>query len=518
MNVVCAVYDVKRKEVIHIAIYHCSIKIISRGAGRTAVGAAAYRSAEKLTAGYDGLIHDYTRKRGVVYKEVMLPEHVPETYKDREVLWNAVEKIEKSKNAQLSREIEIAIPKELPPDKRLQLVREYCQKIFVDAGMCADICIHKPQKGEGQENPHAHVMLTMRPLDEDGTWGAKSKKEYILDKNGEKIYDKKKRQYKCRKINTVDWNDKEKVEVWRSAWADISNRYLAEADLQERIDHRSFKRQGIDLIPTIHLGVQAAQMERRGVATELGDINRQIEKENQLLKVIKEQTLRLGEKVKLLFSRLYERQSVRKEAESNTEFLIEKILQSKGVAIKYTTHSNNFNRKLFDLKASARAYSVVQEYGISAYDELQKIYDQINGKRVVSRNKIKILEKDIREHEELLKYAQDYKEFKPVYDKATKVWNERKFREEHRSELTLFAAARDYLDNHLEKGSKLQIKKWQQELRSLRSEQLVLNQEYKGVRKEYAEVSNTKRHVDMLVKEQELERSVLRASSKDNIR
>ena len=166
-----------------MAIYHCSIKIISRGKGKSAVAAAAYRSGENLTNKYDGITHDYTRKGGIVHTEILLPDHAPAAYADRAVLWNAVEKIEKAKNAQLAREIEIALPKELTREQGISLVREYVKEQFVNAGMCADIAIHDKQDG----NPHAHVMLTIRPIEQDGTWGAKQKKEYILDKDGNKI-------------------------------------------------------------------------------------------------------------------------------------------------------------------------------------------------------------------------------------------------------------------------------------------------------------------------------------------
>ena len=160
-----------------MAIYHCSIKVISRGKGKSAVAAAAYRAGEKITNEFDGMTHDYTHKGGVVHTEILLPDHAPAGYTDRAVLWNEVEKIEKAKNAQLAREIEISMPRELTREQSISLVREYVKRHFVAAGMCADVCLHDTGGG----NPHAHIMLTMRPFDECGEWGAKQKKEYILD-------------------------------------------------------------------------------------------------------------------------------------------------------------------------------------------------------------------------------------------------------------------------------------------------------------------------------------------------
>jgi len=228
-----------------MAIYHCSIKITSRGKGKSAV-AAAYRAAEKITNEYDGVTHDYTRKGGVVHMEILLPDNAPAEYSDRAVLWNAVEKIEKAKNAQLAREIELALPVELSKEENISLVREYVKRHFVAAGMCADIAIHDTGGG----NPHAHILLTMRQFNEDRTWGDKQKKVYILDQDGNKIYDPKKRQYKCNKVQTTEWNEQTKVEEWRGAWADICNQFLERGNHTERIDHRSYERQGIDQIPT----------------------------------------------------------------------------------------------------------------------------------------------------------------------------------------------------------------------------------------------------------------------------
>ena len=266
-----------------MAIYHCSIKIISRGKGKCAVAAAAYRSGDNLTNEYDGITHDYTRKGGVVHTEVLLPDHAPSEYVNRAVLWNAVERIEKAKNAQLAREIEIALPKELTREQGISLVREYVKEQFVNAGMCADIAIHDKNDG----NPHAHVMLIIRPIEQDGTWGAKQKKEYILDRDGNKIYDPKKRSYKCKSIPATDWNEQTKAEEWRSAWAEICNQELEQNGHAERIDHRSYARQGIDQIPTVHLGVAAFQMEKRGIRTERGNLNREIEVSNQRLRQLK---------------------------------------------------------------------------------------------------------------------------------------------------------------------------------------------------------------------------------------
>jgi ATP-dependent exoDNAse (exonuclease V) alpha subunit len=184
-----------------------SIKIISRGKGKPAVAAAAYRAAEKITSEYDGKTHDYSRKGGVVHTEIVLPDHAPSEYKDRAVLWNAIEKAEKNSNAQLAREIEISLPVELTMAQNISLAFRYVNEQFVSAGMCADLCVH--DKGDG--NPHVHIMLTMRPIDERGEWGAKSRKEYVLDIIGETIR-LKSGAFKSRKVNAVDRNEPTKAD------------------------------------------------------------------------------------------------------------------------------------------------------------------------------------------------------------------------------------------------------------------------------------------------------------------
>ena len=186
------------------------------------------------------MTHDYTRKGGIVHAEIMLPAYAPPEFADRSILWNSVEQIEKARDSQLAREIEAALPRELSIEQQLALVRSYVKDNFVDKGMCADFAIH--DKGTG--NPHAHIMLTVRPLKENGQWGAKCRKAYDLDENGQRIPDGK-GGWKNHREDTTDWNDKGNVEIWRVAWAAYTNRALESAGRPERIDHRSYKRQGI---------------------------------------------------------------------------------------------------------------------------------------------------------------------------------------------------------------------------------------------------------------------------------
>lgn len=184
--------------------------------------AAAYRSGEKITNEWDGITHGYTKKGGIVHSEILLPPHAPPDFQDRRTLWNSVEQIERAGNSQLARELEVALPIELSREEQLRLVREYCSSQFVSKGMCADFNIHDTGSG----NPHAYIILRMRPMDEQGKWLPKSKKEYVLDENGECIRFASGR-YKTRKVDLVDWNSHDNAEVWRKAWADLGNSFLS---------------------------------------------------------------------------------------------------------------------------------------------------------------------------------------------------------------------------------------------------------------------------------------------------
>jgi hypothetical protein len=171
---------------------------------------------------------------------------------------------------------------ELSREQNISLVREYVKRHFVEAGMCADVCVHDKDDG----NPHVHILLTLRPFEQGGEWGAKSRKEYLLDKNGERIRIKSGEIKTC-KIDMMDWNEQTKAEEWRAGWADVVNAALERQGLEERIDHRSFLRQGKEEIPAVHLGVSAAQMERKGIPTERGNINHEIEVSNRLLRQLR---------------------------------------------------------------------------------------------------------------------------------------------------------------------------------------------------------------------------------------
>ena len=317
-----------------MAIYHLEAKVVGRGAGRSAVAASAYLSCSRLYNDYDGIQHDYTKKQGLVWQEVFLPEYAPQEWQDREKLWNAVEEVETAKDSRLAREFVVALPIELSREQQIELLQDFIREQFVSDGMCADAAIHDTDG----HNPHAHILLTVRPLDERGKWQYKTEKEYLCMKNGEergftaaefkaaqnegwekqypykvgkkKVYmtpsaaeaqglvraDKHPKSTRYGRQNPISerWNSEEQLAAWRAAWADVSNRHLERAGREERIDHRSNAARGLDEIPTIHEGAAAQALERRGIISERCELNRQIKADNTLLRELKAEIKKLA--------------------------------------------------------------------------------------------------------------------------------------------------------------------------------------------------------------------------------
>ena len=316
-----------------MAIYHLEAKVVGRGAGRSAVAASAYLSCSRLYNDYDGIQHDYTKKQGLVWQEVFLPEYAPQEWQDREKLWNAVEEVETAKDSRLAREFVVALPIELSREQQIELLQDFIREQFVSDGMCADAAIHDTDG----HNPHAHILLTVRPLDERGKWQYKTEKEYLCMRNGEecgftaaefrtaqnegwekqypykigkkKVYmtpsaaeaqglvraDKHPKSTRYGRQNPLAerWNSEEQLVVWRAAWADVTNCYLERAGREERIDHRSNAARGLDEIPTIHEGVAAQALERKGIISDRCEINRQIRADNALLRELKAEIKKL---------------------------------------------------------------------------------------------------------------------------------------------------------------------------------------------------------------------------------
>ena len=505
-----------------MAIYRLSISIISRGSGKSSVASSAYRAGEKIKNEYDGITHDYTRKRGIVHTEILLPDNAPSEFADRATLWNAVEKIEKSKNSQLAREITIALPIELTQSQNINLVREYVQANFVDRGMCADVAIHDTDGS----NPHAHIMLTMRPFNEDKSWGAKQRKEYILDQQGQKIYDPKKRQYKCKSIQTTDWDEQTKAEEWREAWAEVQNRYLEKYhDLLHpnnepvRVDHRSYERQELEIIPSIHLGVAAHQMEQKGIRTERGDINREIEIGNRKIRQYDGEILRLQDEISNLQTQLssleaqtpklhdeiFEVHGWLEEEKANlqpptfADFISDVLLQQAQsfVGLKFATQIVDFlNSKKID------SYEGVERYLKNLISEKHTITHKLNP----IRQRLSQTAKDMRAYEDYKKHKDNYDKYKSDFA-SQKPWKKKAFEREHGWVVGVYESAKENTDHLRNKDDKFPTGSWRKQRTNLATEANNLNARYQALKVEFDDVNKIRSKVyDVLRKERQKER------------
>ena len=562
---------------IPIAIYHWNIGIVSRGKGKSAVAAAAYRSGEKLTNEWDGMTHDYTRKGGVVHTEIMLPPHAPPSFSDRSTLWNSVELYEKAGNAQLAREIDAALPIELSREEQIRLVREYCSSQFVSRGMCVDYAIHDTDSGNphchimqagnaqlareidaalpielsreeqirlvreycssqfvskgmcvdfvihdtNSGNPHCHIMLTMRPLDERGTWTAKSKKEYDLDENGERIRLPSGR-YKTHKIDLTGWNDKDNTLLWRKAWADFTNDFLERNGSPERIDHRSNAERGIDEIPTVHMGVAACQMEKKGIATEKGELNRNIQKANRLIREIRAQIGKLKEWIADLF-KARETAPEQPPQSPNLANLLMKYLSVQREKSRKYSQSWQRQHATDELKTIAAAVNYLSEHGISNLDELDASLSSVSDRAYSIREGMKTAEQRMKELQKLIENGENYLQYKPIHAELKKLkngWTNKrdKYEEAHRAELTLWNAASRYLHANLTDTKTLPISEWKQEYADLKAQRDTDYTKLKAARAEVAELQKIRKCVDIALKAEQPEQTQNRTKRQEQER
>ena len=281
-----------------MALFHFTVDQMKRSEGQSAIASAAYRSGERLYSEYYGEYSDYTRKGGVICSDILLPSHAPPEFADRQTLWNAVELVERGKKAQLAYSFEIALQNEFTIEENIALARQFLLDNFVSRGMTVDVAFHEKETEDGGlPNPHFHFLCPMRPMNPDGTWGFKQHRVYRLDEDGNRIRDQNGK-FLFDAVPTTDWGSPETLEHWRKAWADVCNAKFEEKGLDVRIDHRSYLRQGVDLLPTVHEGAAVRAMEKKGIRTEKGEFNRWIKATNAVIRDIRKKIALLSDWIK----------------------------------------------------------------------------------------------------------------------------------------------------------------------------------------------------------------------------
>ena len=441
-----------------MALYHFQVSQIKRSAGKRVSESAAYRAGEKLCSDYYGTTFDYSRKSDVAHKEILLPPHAPREYADRATLWDAVEKAEHTKKAQLAYSFDIALQNEFSREENIALARRFVSEQFVARGMIADLCVHMPHKGGGEDNPHFHVLCPIRPLEQDGSWGAKQRREYLFDENGKPLLDDAGHQ-KFNAVPTTDWGRPETLEAWRAAWAEMCNRTFEEKRLKKKLDHRSYERQGIVLIPTVHEGPAVRKMEARGIRTEKGELNRWIRRINQRFETLKAQ-------IKALIEALDKLKEEQEKFDTENVGVLLNGYYDKRNAAAYSARGRAVN-----FKAHVDTFNYLQARGINTLDDLKGAVDALNDRVSARQRSMRARDKRIGELSDLIRYAENYKRIKPIVDEMNAIhWKKKreKYALEHEDDLRLFRQSARRLKDYLQKKA-LPVKHWEKEITELRA-------------------------------------------------
>ena len=398
------------------------------------MGAAAYQSGDKLYSEYEHEWKSGDHLERIVHKEILLPLNAPEKYRDRATLWNAVDAAEEKSTAQTARRIIMALPKELTREQNIELIRNYCQTSFVDRGMIADFAVHDDEEG----NPHAHVLLTMRSLNEHGEWNPKTRTEFVLDENGERIQTANGK-YKRRCVSWDGWNDRGNCEHWRHEWEVMQNAALEQAGRTERVDMRSFARQGIELAPTVHLGPAAFALEKKGIHTELGDHNRAVKLINALFTAIRN-------KLKTLRNWLMELSEIindHEKLENPGDYPLLSVLMAYYDLREKERWDWNYGARnkggIKDLKEKTSVFTFLRENDIYSINDFGRLLNDTNARIREMESTKKAKEKRIRDIDDIIDAVKALKELNPVrekYDSIRFKTAKEKYGKEHDAELS----------------------------------------------------------------------------------
>ena len=475
-----------------MALYHFHVTQIKRSEGRTAVASAAYRAGEKLHNLWDGETHDYTKKGGVILSEIMLPEYAPKRFFDRSTLWNEVEQVEKNYNAQLAYSFDMALQNEFSLEENIELAKEFVQKYFVSDGMIADLAIHKPDKEEGGiPNPHFHVLVPIRPLNADGTWGAKQRREYHLDENDNRIK-KENGGWEFDAVPTTNWGKPETLDMWREAWADMVNDNFKEKGLDCRIDHRSYVDQDLDLIPTVHEGPQIRKMEKKGIRTEKGELNRWIKATNRMIRSMRATIAELKEILR----------------EPQEIYLVQLLSDAHTLrnqtAMTYTKGKTKAKKN--NLKRFMDECNYLKQRGVLTLSDFEKYLSSVDEKVETSKSSMNQKQTRLKELQQLIEDAKTYTELKPVFDELKKekyrfTKAKEKYKSEHEGELCRFYMAKRKLKEKGFEKEPFPLVAWQKEFCELSAQREDEYQKYKLMQKDLTLLYQIKGDVDKVMRE-----------------
>ena len=490
-----------------MALYHFSVRNVSRGKGQMVVASAAYISGQRIYDGYYNKIHDYTSKSGVVFTEILTPEYVPERMTDRETLWNEVEHVERNNKAQLAYSFDIALQNELTLEENIRLAKEFCQEQFVVCGMIVDLAVHegKSDNEEEPDNPHFHVLAPIRPFTEEGIWGNKQRREYILDEDGNRVKDAKGKDM-FNAVSTTGWNDPELLKEWRKAWTEKVNDKFRECHMAARIDHRSYKEQGIDLIPTIHEGYEVRAMEKKGIKTIIGELNRAIRQFNQMFISLKESIQWMKTAYEEMKMELDRRQQNPTLLESLQDYYDKKTQNSPKLSNFYAEMERR-GKKISNLQEFAKSINYLQVHNIETMDDLQTRIQELNG--IISASKAEISEKreQLKNLEDLEKKMQVLKQNQPLIDEYNHFFFQKrreKFYTEHKKAINYYRKCERELKPYRDKKGRLPESRWKKEKEDLRIMIEELKADNQPYQDELAFVKKVQRCADIARRDREM--------------
>lgn len=476
-----------------MALFHLHVGQIQRSAGQSAVACAAYRAGEKLFSEYYGEVNDFTSKGGVICSGILLPPQAPSEYQDRATLWNAVEKVERNKNAQLAYSFDIALQNEFSLEENIALAKRFMSEQLVSRGMIADFAIHQPDKEDGGiPNPHFHILCPIRPIKDNGKWGYKQRRVYRLDEDGNRITGEDGKPL-FDAVPTTDWGKPETLEHWREAWAAMVNAKFEEKGLTCRIDHRSYERQGLDTLPTVHEGVAVRQMEAKGIATDKGDLNRWIRKASALLQDIRRKIADLTNWIT----------AVKEELSRPQAPTVAELLGAYYTARNAGAWSNKARAK--NLQDLSQTINYLTEHNLLTLDDLETHLAAHSQRVEAVKASMKAKSARKKELEDLLHCAHIHQELKSVYDEWNSIkWKGRreKFEVEHERELKMFRMARRKLEKRRSSDGKIPIQIWRKELASIQQEYQEEYEQYKPMRDDLAKLLRVKNCADTALRQQ----------------
>lgn len=477
---------------------HFDIEIVSRGKGRSVIAAAAYQSGETLFSQYTGTWESGDHEERIVHKEILLPPNAPREYADRQTLWNAVDAAEDSPNAQTARRFIIALPNELTLEQNIELIRQYCQTTFVDKGMIADIAVHFDHKDP--PNPHAHILLTMRAMDEHGKWLAKSKSVYALDEKANRIIGKNGKPKRI-KVDTVDWNNRDNCERWRHEWEVQQNMALEATGRPERIDMRSYERQGIEIVPQAHLGPAASALEKQGIRTRLGDHNKAVQMINSLFSVIKRKLKDLSSWLKGTAEIIADHEKL----ESPYDYPITDVLMAyvdlRTKEREGWYHGAQAKGHIRDLSETIIAIDFLRDHGIETIHDFSDFLTGARERLDDMKSAVRAKEKRIRDIGDIIDAVRTLRDLGPVLDKYNSMHfksAKEKYLREHGDEIDRVKKA-EWLLKKLKVQLPIDAKALRRESKQLRSEVESLLPHLESMRVEMKNLYKIRSHIRKVI-------------------